>query len=65
MIWLREDPERMEHFKETVIKYVTEKNEEMGNVVEDNSDDYPVDETGAKYDPETGEVFEDLEESEK
>lgn len=66
MIWLREDSERMEHFKETVIKYVTAKNEEMGNVVEDsNIEDYPVDETGAKYDPETGEVFEDLEESEK
>lgn len=66
MIWLREDPERMEHFKETVIKYVTDKNEEMGNVVEDsNIEDYPVDETGAKYDPETGEVFEDLEESKK
>jgi len=62
MIWLREDPERMEHFKETVIKYVTEKNEEMGNVVED-AEDFPTDETGAKYDPVTGEVFEETEEN--
>lgn len=59
MLWLREDPERMEHFKETVIQYVTDKQEEMGNVVEDNLEDLPTDETGAKYDPETGEVFEE------
>lgn len=62
MIWLREDPKRMEHFKETVIKYVTEKNEEMGNVTED-SEDFSVDENGTKYDPVTGEILEETEEN--
>ena len=52
MLWLKEDPARMEHFKETVIKYVTEKNEEM-NPVDDNTEE------DLEYDPETGEIIEE------
>ena len=38
MLWLKEDPERMQHFKDTVISYVTGKNEEMNDVVEDDTE---------------------------
>ena len=38
MIWLKEDPERMQHFKETVLSYVTGKNEEMVGEVEDDTE---------------------------
>jgi len=38
MIWLREDPDRMQHFKETVLSYVTGKNEEMVGEVEDDTE---------------------------
>ena len=37
MIWLREDPDRMQHFKETVLSYVTGKNTEMNGEVEDDT----------------------------
>ena len=37
MIWLKEDPDRMQHFKETVLSYVTGKNVEMNGEVEDDT----------------------------
>ena len=51
MIWLKEDPERMEHFKKTVIEYVTNKNIEM--VGEDDSEE----DENLDYDPNTGEII--------
>lgn len=38
MIWLKEDPARMQHFKDTVISYVAGKNEEMVGEVEDDTE---------------------------
>lgn len=38
MIWLREDPDRMQHFKDTVLSYVTGKNVEMSGEVEDDTE---------------------------
>ena len=38
MLWLKEDPERMQHFKDTVISYVTGKNEEMVGETEDDTE---------------------------
>lgn len=38
MLWLKEDPSRMQHFKETVLSYVTGKNTEMGGEVEDDTE---------------------------
>ena len=38
MIWLKEDPDRMQHFKETVLSYVTGKNSEMGGEVDDDTE---------------------------
>ena len=38
MIWLKEDPSRMQHFKDTVISYVAGKNEEMVGEVEDDTE---------------------------
>ena len=38
MIWLKEDPDRMQHFKDTVISYVTGKNEEMVGETEDDTE---------------------------
>ena len=51
MIWLKEDPERMEHFKETVLEYVTSKQDEMG-LTSDSAEEE------LEYDPETGEIIE-------
>ena len=38
MLWLKEDPDRMQHFKDTVISYVTGKNEEMVGETEDDTE---------------------------
>lgn len=38
MLWLKEDPNRMQHFKDTVISYVTGKNEEMVGETEDDTE---------------------------
>lgn len=38
MLWLKEDPERMQRFKDTVMSYVTGKNEEMVGEVEDDTE---------------------------
>lgn len=38
MIWLKEDPNRMQHFKETVLSYITGKNEEMVGEIEDDTE---------------------------
>jgi recombination protein RecA len=38
MMWLKEDPARMQHFKDTVISYVAGKNEEMVGEVEDDTE---------------------------
>lgn len=51
MLWLKEDPTRMEHFKETVISYIVNKNHEMNSSDEDIDDEL-------EYDTETGEIIE-------
>lgn len=52
MIWLKEDEERMEHFKKTVIEYVVNKNIKMvGESSDSNSEEFG-------FDPNTGEVIE-------
>ena len=38
MLWLKEDPNRMQHFKETVLSYVTGKNTEMSGEVDDDTE---------------------------
>lgn len=50
MVWLKEDPERMEHFKQTVLEYITNKSEEM-DLVSDEEEEL-------EYDPITGEILE-------
>ena len=50
MVWLKENPEMMEHFKKTVLDYITNKSEEMELVSETGEE--------LDYDPETGEIFE-------
>lgn len=51
MTWLKEDPTRMEHFKETVLEYITSKQDEMGLVSDSMEEEL-------EYDPETGEILE-------
>lgn len=50
MVWLKENPERMEHFKQTVLDYITNKSEEMDLISEESEE--------LEYDPETGEILE-------
>lgn len=50
MLWLKDDPSRMEHFKQTVLDYISNKQNEMELVTEDQED--------LEYDPETGEILE-------
>lgn len=52
--WLKANEELKEHFKETILKYISDKNEEMDLTLDlDESEEQEV-----EYDPETGEVIE-------
>lgn len=51
MLWLKENPETMNHFKTTVIEYIKNKQNEM-NIVS-------TEDENVKFDSETGEILED------
>lgn len=59
MSWLKSNPELLQHFKETVISYITTKNKEMYSE-EENFEDSALQsiEEDVKFDPETGEILE-------
>lgn len=48
--WLKEDPARMQHFRQTIIEYIKNKKFELNDI---------VDESEENFDPVTGEIIED------
>ena len=47
--WLKEDPARMRHFRQTIIEYIKNKKFELNDI---------VDESEENFDPITGEIIE-------
>lgn len=52
--WLNDNPDIMEHFRETILEYIRNNDEEMGLMADEEEMD-----TGVKFDPDTGEILED------
>jgi len=51
MIWLKDNPDIMEHFKKTILDYIANKQDEMDLITDEDEE--------LNYDPETGEIIED------